>query len=130
MLVQHYMKKSTEIVSNPQYMTLIEEHNKLLKTEGYIAEDDDSIRKRIYEKDPKSNGHHENKHEGIIYFTLDERTLQKSNTIKEFEDIHPIENNENVESNLNHTNQNGNPFLKRLKNKSTYHSHKTVCFFK
>jgi hypothetical protein len=130
MLVQHYMKKSTEIVSNPQYMTLIEEHNKLLKTEGYITEDDDSIRKRIYEKDSKSNGHTEIKHEGIIYLIIDDRSLLKSNTIKENEDIHPIENVDNVESNSNYTNQNGNPFLKRLKNKSTYHSHKTVCFFK
>ena len=63
MLVQHYMKKSTEIVSNPEYMSLIDQHNNSLKTEGYITEDDDSIRKRIYENVSKSNGVSSNKPE-------------------------------------------------------------------
>lgn len=130
MLVQHYMKKSTEIVANPECMFLIEEHNKLLKTEGYIIEEDDSIRKRIYENDAKSNGHHEIKQEGTLYIKSEGNSLKKSVSIRENGDNHnhhpPIEI---IESSSNHTHQNGNPFLKRLKNKSTYHSHKTVCFF-
>jgi hypothetical protein len=67
------MKKSTQIISNPDYIKLIEEHN-LTREKGKNFENDDEIRKRIFSSTNSSesyvpngmNGKHSNNNTGNL----------------------------------------------------------------
>ena len=123
MLVHHYMKKSTQIVSNPDYMALIEKHN-----ENKIGkENDDEIRKRIFEGENRSsiyvesqiNGLHSNNQQSKLKLNLGDKTRQFS-----------VMNNENTHDlqSKSTNGQSANPFMNRLKNKTVHVSQKNVFY--
>jgi len=121
MLVHHYMKKSTQIISNPDYMALIDDHNRSREL-GQNTENDEAIRKRIFEGDcNKPNGINGRKsiRPPIVDKSRQMTVISKENGHYNHNGTNGVVNGSTVEAN-------SNPFLNRFKNKTMYSSQKNM----
>ena len=124
-LVQHYLKKSSQIVSNQEYMSMIEKHNEHIKnTPGLQNVNDDALRKRIYETDYviSHGSKFINQSKSLIHKFADEKCNRQ---------VTIIENTSHSQNGVNSNHLSNDkmevPFLTRIKTKSFY-SNKNVVF--
>ena len=126
MLVNHYMKKSTQIISNEDYMGIIDLNNEILrKSDSFSHENDDDVRRRIFEENFKLSS----SNRGIISFNKDgDQKLVRSTTIIKTAEFKENDNNINgyhTQDSENINNGNENPFITKFKN-HTIHNKKNV----
>ena len=118
MLVHHYMKKSTQIISNPDYMGIVDQSNESLRKN---EENDDDLRKKIFEGKDKSSNDKSGYISMIIFFNLDnDQKAGRSVTVIKSDDFKGNKENVDRHSQGNgHTNGgNENPFVKKFKNQT------------